>query len=82
MKQKMQNNNGKGKPVHSFDVHTENLGDDDLLNGLVFVVGGINFLWATPTPTKMEPEELLRDFLNVTGLKIGKGFARSMSDAS
>jgi hypothetical protein len=39
---------------------------------LLFVVGGKNFMWATPTTTRMEPEELLRDFLTVTGLKIGK----------
>ena len=29
-------------------------------------------MWATPTMTRMEPEELIRDFLSVTGLKIGK----------
>eukprot|EP00961_Rhodomonas_salina_P189546 2557730-Rhodomonas_salina.1 len=39
---------------------------------LLFVVGQRNFIWATPTTTRMEPEELLRDFLSVSNLKIGK----------
>eukprot|EP00961_Rhodomonas_salina_P190486 2570099-Rhodomonas_salina.3 len=39
---------------------------------LLFVVGKRNFMWATPTTTRMEPEELLRDFLAVSNLKIGR----------
>eukprot|EP00961_Rhodomonas_salina_P296950 3936809-Rhodomonas_salina.1 len=39
---------------------------------LLFVVGGRNFMWATPTSTRMEPEDLLLDFLSVSNLKIGK----------
>eukprot|EP00961_Rhodomonas_salina_P268839 3633000-Rhodomonas_salina.1 len=31
---------------------------------------GRNFMWATPTTTRMEPEELLRDFLSATALRI------------
>eukprot|EP00961_Rhodomonas_salina_P047340 636006-Rhodomonas_salina.1 len=29
-------------------------------------------MWATPTTTRMEPEELLSYFLSVSNLKIGK----------
>lgn len=29
-------------------------------------------MWATPTTTRMEPEDLLRDFLSVSAIKIGK----------
>mmetsp|Transcript_65694 Transcript_65694/g.136825 ORF Transcript_65694/g.136825 Transcript_65694/m.136825 type:complete len:162 (-) Transcript_65694:299-784(-) len=39
---------------------------------LVFVVGGVNFLWATSSVTKADPELLVRDFLAVTQVKIGK----------
>eukprot|EP00961_Rhodomonas_salina_P093569 1258992-Rhodomonas_salina.2 len=38
---------------------------------LLFVVGRKNFMWATPTTTRMEPEDLVRDFITVSGLKIG-----------
>eukprot|EP00961_Rhodomonas_salina_P051818 695403-Rhodomonas_salina.2 len=37
---------------------------------LLFIIGGCNFMWATPTTTRMEPEELLGDFLSVTALNI------------
>mmetsp|Transcript_13208 Transcript_13208/g.31021 ORF Transcript_13208/g.31021 Transcript_13208/m.31021 type:complete len:127 (-) Transcript_13208:337-717(-) len=33
---------------------------------LLFVVGGKNFMWATPTTTRMEPEDLLQDFLSIS----------------
>ena len=49
---------------------------------LVFIVGGRNFLWATPTTTRMEPEQLLRDFLSVSGVKIGKIRVDDEFDAS
>eukprot|EP00961_Rhodomonas_salina_P189347 2554520-Rhodomonas_salina.1 len=39
---------------------------------LLLVIGKRNFMWTTPTTTRMEPEELLRDFLLVSNLKIGK----------
>eukprot|EP00961_Rhodomonas_salina_P225691 3051577-Rhodomonas_salina.1 len=39
---------------------------------LLFVVGCRNFLWATPTTTRMQQEELLQDFLTLTNLKVGK----------
>eukprot|EP00961_Rhodomonas_salina_P219664 2968972-Rhodomonas_salina.1 len=37
-----------------------------------FVVGGRNFMWASPTMTRKEPEVLLLEFLAVTRLKIGQ----------
>eukprot|EP00961_Rhodomonas_salina_P006590 89515-Rhodomonas_salina.1 len=39
---------------------------------LLFVVGRQNFMWATLTRTRMEPEDLLQDFLSVSNLKLGK----------
>eukprot|EP00961_Rhodomonas_salina_P055146 740892-Rhodomonas_salina.2 len=39
---------------------------------LLFVVRKQNFMWATLTTTRMEPEELICNFLSVSNLKIGK----------
>eukprot|EP00961_Rhodomonas_salina_P108644 1462282-Rhodomonas_salina.1 len=39
---------------------------------LLFVVGGRNSLWAAPTTTRMQPEELLEEFLTLTNVKVGK----------
>eukprot|EP00961_Rhodomonas_salina_P277583 3751118-Rhodomonas_salina.1 len=38
---------------------------------LLFIISGRNFMWETPMTTRMEPEELLQDFLSVTALNIG-----------
>ena len=37
---------------------------------LVIVVGGRDFLWASPTTTTSQPELLLQDFVDLTGIKI------------
>jgi hypothetical protein len=37
---------------------------------LVIVIGRVDFLWASPTGTKNNPESLLEDFLRVTRIKI------------
>eukprot|EP00961_Rhodomonas_salina_P224878 3040114-Rhodomonas_salina.1 len=39
---------------------------------LLFVIGGRNFMWASETTTRKEPEKLLLEFLAVTELKIGQ----------
>mmetsp|Transcript_68447 Transcript_68447/g.142724 ORF Transcript_68447/g.142724 Transcript_68447/m.142724 type:complete len:273 (+) Transcript_68447:444-1262(+) len=69
---------------HSTDANddvfnADKLDEDDFL---MFVVGGVNFLWAAPTTTKAEPELLLRDFLSVSGLKIGRVRVDGAFDAS
>jgi len=67
--------------AHAFDeendlhidyAHAISLGFHKERYYLVFVIGGRNFIWATPTTTRMEPEALVRDFISVTGLKIGR----------
>lgn len=57
---------------HMDYAHSISLGYHKERYYLVFIVGGWNFLWATPMTTQMEPEELLRDFLCISGVKIGK----------
>ena len=51
---------------------------------LILVINGINFTWAQPSASRSEPEDLIHEFLTLTGLKIshiradGAGeFARS-----
>eukprot|EP00961_Rhodomonas_salina_P219219 2963554-Rhodomonas_salina.1 len=39
---------------------------------LLFMAGGTNFMWAAPTKMSMEPEELLQDFMTLSGFRIGK----------
>eukprot|EP00961_Rhodomonas_salina_P286681 3874135-Rhodomonas_salina.1 len=58
--------------LHMDFAHSISLGHYKELYYLLFVVGGRNFMWVTPTTTLMEPEDLLRDFLSVLNLLIGK----------
>eukprot|EP00961_Rhodomonas_salina_P110125 1482241-Rhodomonas_salina.1 len=39
---------------------------------LLFVACGTNFMWAVPTETSMEPEELLQDFMTLSGFRTAK----------
>jgi hypothetical protein len=68
--------------LHMDYAHAISLGYHKERYYLIFVVGGRNFLWATPTTTRMEPEELLRDFLSISGVKIGKIRVDGEFDAS
>jgi hypothetical protein len=63
---------GEDHELHIDYAHSISMGYHRERYYLVFVVGGKNFLWAMPTTSRLEPEELLRDFLSVTGVKIGK----------
>jgi hypothetical protein len=36
---------------------------------LILVVDGIDFVWAQSTTTRSSPEDLILDFLNMTGSK-------------
>eukprot|EP00961_Rhodomonas_salina_P174581 2354896-Rhodomonas_salina.1 len=58
--------------LHMDFAHFILLGYGKELYYLLFVVGCCNFMWATLTTTHMEPEGLLRDFLSVLNLQIGK----------
>eukprot|EP00961_Rhodomonas_salina_P118183 1590524-Rhodomonas_salina.1 len=58
--------------LHLDYAHAITLGYNKERYYLFFVVGGRNFMWASPSLTRKEPEELLREFLAVTRVKIGK----------
>eukprot|EP00961_Rhodomonas_salina_P240842 3254288-Rhodomonas_salina.1 len=58
--------------LHQDFAHSIALGYHQQLYHLLFVAGGQNFMWATPTATRMEPEELLNEFLGTTGIKVGQ----------
>ena len=45
--------------LHLDFAHSIALGYHQQRYYLLFVVGGRNFMWAAPTTTRMEPEELL-----------------------
>ena len=53
---------------------------------LLFAVDNVDFTWATPCATRSEPEDLIQEFLTLTGIKItnirvdgAAEFARSAS---
>ena len=58
--------------LHMDYAHSISIGYNKERYYLIFVVGGVNFMWATPTTTLMLPEDLLRDFMATSGIKIGK----------
>eukprot|EP00961_Rhodomonas_salina_P121495 1635437-Rhodomonas_salina.3 len=58
--------------LHMDYAHSISLGYFKERYYLLFVVGGRNFMWATPTTTRMEPEDLLNDFLVLSKINIGK----------
>eukprot|EP00961_Rhodomonas_salina_P223553 3023017-Rhodomonas_salina.1 len=58
--------------LHMDYTHSISLGYYKERYYLLFVVGGRNFMWATPTRTRMEPKDLLGDFLSVSNLKISE----------
>jgi len=54
------------------------LSEDDFLNAfqarsnLVMVIDGVDFLWASPSKHKSDPESLLEEFMRYTQIKISK----------
>jgi hypothetical protein len=50
--------------------HTIALGYKNERYYLVMVIGGVDFLWASPTTTTSKPEELLQEFVTLTRIKI------------
>ena len=60
----------QNEELHMDYAHSIALGYNNERYYLLFVVGGRNFMWASPSTTRKEPEILLREFLSVTGLKI------------
>eukprot|EP00961_Rhodomonas_salina_P082837 1113367-Rhodomonas_salina.1 len=58
--------------MHLDYAHSIALGYNNERYCLLFVVGGRNFMWASPSTTMSEPESLLGKFLATTGFKIGQ----------
>lgn len=63
---------GDNQELHIDFAHSISIGKDKEKYYLVFVVGGVNFLWAAPTKTVASPEDLVAKFLAESKLKIGK----------
>lgn len=47
---------GNKQELHMDYAHSISLGYHNELYYLIFVVGGVNFLWATPSTSRLEPE--------------------------
>jgi len=58
--------------LHIDYAHSISIGYKNEAYYLVMVVDGIDFLWATPTAHKSNPESLLESFLRHTNVKIGR----------
>ena len=58
--------------LHMDFAHSISMGYHNEKYYLVFVVGGVNFLWATSRTTHLAPQDILRDFLATSGIKVGK----------
>ena len=56
--------------MHIDYAHTIAIGYHNQRYYLVIVIDGVDFLWASPTATKNDPEALLEEFLRITRIKI------------
>ena len=63
---------GEEHELHIDFAHSISLGYNKERYYLLFAVGGVNFMWETPTKTRASPEDLLWEFLAATRLKIRK----------
>jgi hypothetical protein len=70
--------------IHIDYAHSITLGRNKELYYLIIVIDSIDFMWAQPSPNRSEPEDLVHDFMTLTGIKVwhirtdGAGeFARS-----
>jgi hypothetical protein len=52
--------------AHSFILRRNNE-----LYYLIIVIDSIDFTWAQPSPNRSEPEDLIHDFMTLTGIKVG-----------
>jgi hypothetical protein len=51
--------------------HSITLGRNKELYYLMIVIDSIDFTWAQPSPNRSEPEDLIHDFMTLTGIKVG-----------
>jgi hypothetical protein len=47
------------------------LGRNKEIYYLIIVIDNIDFTWAQPSPSRSEPEDLIHDFMTLTGIKVG-----------
>jgi hypothetical protein len=57
--------------MHIDYAHSITLGRNKEVYYLMIVIDSIDFTWAQPSPTRSEPEDLIHDFMTLTGIKVG-----------
>ena len=57
--------------MHIDYAHSITLGRNKELYYLIVVIDSIDFTWAQPSPNRSEPEDLIHDFMTLTGIKVG-----------
>ena len=58
--------------MHIDYAHSITLGRNKELYYLMIVIDSIDFTWAQPSPNRSEPEDLIHDFMTLTGIKVGR----------
>jgi len=57
--------------MHIDYAHSITLGRNQELYYLMIVIDSIDFTWAQPSPKRSEPEDLIHEFMTLTGIKVG-----------
>jgi hypothetical protein len=57
--------------MHIDYAHSITLGRNKEFYYLIIVIDSIDFTWAQPSPNRSEPEDLIHDFMTLTGIKVG-----------
>jgi hypothetical protein len=57
--------------MHIDYAHSITLGRNKEIYYLIIVIDSIDFTWAQPSPNRSEPEDLIHDFMTLTGIKVG-----------
>ena len=57
--------------IHIDYAHSITLGRNKEQYYLMIVIDSIDFTWAQSSPNRSEPEDLIHDFITLTGIKVG-----------
>jgi len=57
--------------MHIDYAHSITLGRNKEQYYLMIVIDSIDFTWAQSSPNRPEPEDLIHDFITLTGIKVG-----------
>jgi hypothetical protein len=68
--------------MHIDYAHSITLGRNKELYYLIIVIDSIDFTWAQPSPNRSEPEDLIHDFMTLTGIKVGHIRAHGAGDCT